>query len=258
MICQQCLRQVGVGIKFRKATKPLARVTALSRRSPPPPWSSSQHHLSTTPGVSQETISPSTVAQSKPRQTPSAPFPSGPPSATSTSAAQPFSTPLTPSPGAAGVTTSKPAPTSPTTPPLPVSSAPAGMALKGLNYLKNKADPVAGEETEYPAWLWRCLDNGEGQGKQGTGATDAGDLFAKSKKQRRAAAKRLRKQAATDPDSLVPKVPLQQQTVNLPWNESGTVEGAVQAGEGREELTEAMRKQRRGGIKESNFLKGMK
>lgn len=46
---------------------------------------------------------------------------------------------------------------------LPVSSAPAGTPLKGINYLKNAEDPIALEEHEYPEWLWRCLDlkNGE-------------------------------------------------------------------------------------------------
>lgn len=41
---------------------------------------------------------------------------------------------------------------------LPISSAPAGTPLKGINYLKNAEDPIALEEHEYPEWLWRCLD----------------------------------------------------------------------------------------------------
>jgi len=39
-----------------------------------------------------------------------------------------------------------------------VSSVPAGVALKGLNYLKGRDDPLALKEEEYPEWLWRCLD----------------------------------------------------------------------------------------------------
>lgn len=30
--------------------------------------------------------------------------------------------------------------------------------LLGLNYLKGRDDPVAKPESEYPEWLWRCLD----------------------------------------------------------------------------------------------------
>lgn len=42
--------------------------------------------------------------------------------------------------------------------PLPVSAAPAGTILKGLNYLKGRDDPTALAEEEYPEWLWKCLD----------------------------------------------------------------------------------------------------
>jgi len=38
-----------------------------------------------------------------------------------------------------------------------VSSVPAGTPLKGLNYFKNKSDPIAMEDHEYPAWLWEVL-----------------------------------------------------------------------------------------------------
>lgn len=56
----------------------------------------------------------------------------------------------------------------------------------------------------------------------------------------------------------MPKVPLQQQTVDLPANEEGSVSGALEAVEKREELTKAMRAERRAKIKERNFLKGMR
>ena len=42
---------------------------------------------------------------------------------------------------------------------LPVSAAPAGTQLKGINYIKGKDDPVALAEEEYPEWLWRCLES---------------------------------------------------------------------------------------------------
>lgn len=41
---------------------------------------------------------------------------------------------------------------------LPVSAAPAGTILKGLNYLKGRDDPTALAEEEYPEWLWKCLE----------------------------------------------------------------------------------------------------
>lgn len=54
-----------------------------------------------------------------------------------------------------------------------------------------------------------------------------------------------------------PKIPLTQQSIDLPANEEGTIMGALEAGDKREELREAMRRERRNKIKESNFLKGM-
>ncbi len=45
------------------------------------------------------------------------------------------------------------------------SSVPAGTVLRGLNYLKDKQDPVAMEDSEYPPWLWTMLDQVKGKGK---------------------------------------------------------------------------------------------
>lgn len=61
-----------------------------------------------------------------------------------------------------------------------------------------------------------------------------------------------------NPGMLAPKVPLEQQSVDLPRNEEGTVTGAVEADRSREEITKRLRQKRRGDIKESNFLKGMR
>jgi large subunit ribosomal protein L54 len=77
------------------------------------------------------------------------------------------------------------------------------------------------------------------------------------------AAKRQRKLeaqliASGDTEALTPKVPLQQQTIDLPSNEEGSVKGALEAVEKREELRKAMRGERRAKIKERNFLKGMR
>lgn len=79
---------------------------------------------------------------------------------------------------------------------------------------------------------------------------------AKSKKQRRQAAKAMKKRALADPDSLAPKIPLYEQTIDLHAGD-GTLQGAKDAVSARQELTKAMRESRRAKIKESNFLKSM-
>lgn len=131
--------------------------------------------------------------------------------------------------------------------------------MKGINYLKNRDDPVALKEEEYPEWLWRTLDvkkkeEGEGEGNL--------DEFSKSKKIRRRAAKRQRKLEAArlasgDTSHLAPKIPLTQQSIDLPGNEQNTIEGALEAVGVRNELRRKMRAERRGKIKEGNYLKGM-
>jgi large subunit ribosomal protein L54 len=55
----------------------------------------------------------------------------------------------------------------------------------------------------------------------------------------------------------VPKIPLQKQTVNLPSAAVGDLGQAIQAVDKREELRQAMRKERRAKIKEANYLKAM-
>jgi large subunit ribosomal protein L54 len=37
------------------------------------------------------------------------------------------------------------------------SSVPAGTPLRGLNFFKDKSDPVAMEDSEYPDWLWTIV-----------------------------------------------------------------------------------------------------
>ncbi|TGJ83584.1 hypothetical protein E0Z10_g5177 [Xylaria hypoxylon] len=141
-----------------------------------------------------------------------------------------------------------------------LSSCPEGTVLTGLNYFKNKNDPVALADDAYPTWLWDCLDV---QKKADEGEADeAGDEFSKSKKQRRLAAKRQRILEAKllaegNIEALAPKIPLQHQTINLPANESGTTEGALEALSAREDLRRAMRRERKAKIKESNYLKSM-
>lgn len=89
-------------------------------------------------------------------------------------------------------------------------------------------------------------------------------LPAKSKKQRRLAAKKKQQHeakllASGDVEALAPKIPLQQQSINLPdgqgEGEPGGVEGSVLAAQKREELRRAMRRERKVKIKEVNYLK---
>ncbi|KAK4635644.1 hypothetical protein CLAFUW4_00239 [Fulvia fulva] len=175
------------------------------------------------------------------------PRPNDRPAATSTSAAQPFSTPLTPAPENLDLPTNKDVDKSKK--PLQIqSSVPAGTVLKGLNFMKNKQDPVALEDSEYPPWLWTVLNKSGAE--SGSGLDAEGDLFSKSKKQRRIAAKALKKRQLLDPESLVEKVPIYEQSVDLPRDPRESL-GA------REQLTKAMRERRRSKIKEDNFLKEM-
>ncbi len=58
-------------------------------------------------------------------------------------------------------------------------------------------------------------------------------------------------------EALAPKVPLSQQSINLPDGGAGTVEDAIHAAGKREELRRAMRIERKAAIKESNYLKSM-
>ena len=143
--------------------------------------------------------------------------------------------------------------------------------------MKNKPDPIALEDWQYPPWLWTLL---QPKSSEGASADEDGDLYgelyglddppggsclelcililsvAKSKKQRRAAAKRLRKEEKNNMYK-EKKIPIYEQTVDLPTSD-GTLEGAAGAEMAREVLTRAMRKKRRADIKESNFLKTMR
>jgi hypothetical protein len=55
---------------------------------------------------------------------------------------------------------------------IPTGSVPGGAVLKGIGYLKAKPEIYALEDSEYPGWLWSCLDaspadKGKGKGKKG-------------------------------------------------------------------------------------------
>ena len=59
-----------------------------------------------------------------------------------------------------------------------------------------------------------------------------------------------------NPEMLQPKIPLYEQSIDLPAGD-GTLHGAIEAGGARQELTKAMRENRRAKIKEANFLKAL-
>lgn len=89
-----------------------------------------------------------------------------------------------------------------------------------------------------------------------------GEQTAKSKKERRAAAKKQRILEAKllesgDMEALAPKVPLQHQSINLPDGGSGSLGDVLEATAKRDELKKAMRRERKAQIKESNYLKSM-
>ena len=141
MTCLDCLRRL-----LLHETSSLRSATRISSRASP----SHARRISLTASQSQDPqpLSPN-VAQFPREQR-------NPPSATSTSAAQPFSTPRMPSPKTTG-TTAHPRSAQPKAPRI-LSSVPGGTPLKGLNYFKNKEDPVAMDDHEYPEWLWSVLD----------------------------------------------------------------------------------------------------
>jgi hypothetical protein len=71
----------------------------------------------------------------------------------SSAATEPFTTPIGASPSSHGQAPSKKNATAAVV----RSSVPAGTPLKGLNYMKDKPDPLAMEDEEYPDWLWNIL-----------------------------------------------------------------------------------------------------
>jgi len=47
------------------------------------------------------------------------------------------------------------------------------MVLKNINFIKNRSDPIAKEDSEYPEWLWSMLDNNTGTGGDSAAVGDA-------------------------------------------------------------------------------------
>lgn len=148
MICQRCIHRASQ----RSLARPLTRT------------------FTTTPHASLPAAAPTSTSSPRPNF----------PSAISTSAAQPFSAPLSPTPNDISLGTSLRPASKGRAAVIPVSSAPAGTPLKGLNFNKGREDPVAKAEEEYPEWLWRCLEaKEEGAGVAGDG--EAGDEYCESR-----------------------------------------------------------------------------
>ncbi|MCJ1302549.1 hypothetical protein MMC08_005353 [Hypocenomyce scalaris] len=230
MICARCLHRLTFSLRPLPPVRPL---------------------YTTTRHLAPASISPNHSTQTSPRGAPSGTH-EGPPAATSKSAAQPFSTPFTPHVPPLPASASE-------TPAAPKSSVKAGTVLRGLGYVKAKEGPVAKEDSEYPAWLWGLLVEAEKKAEGKDGKEGEGDLYSKSKKQRRIASKRAAASAllASSSPHTHRKIPLEHQSIDLPAGD-GSMAGAIAAAAAREELRGAMRNGRRKGIKEANFLKGMK
>ena len=170
------------------------------------------------------------------------------------------SPPTTTATTATTATTTKPSPSHPR------SSTLAGTTLQGLAYLKPPAPtPVARDDAEYSPWLWDLLSRPDEKGKEGE-SESGGDAFAKSKKQRRIAAKAARARVGGG-EGGGEVVAVQRGSVDLAVDEPGNG-GGGDGGEGggggmkgmqeREGLKRAMRRERRGKVREGNFLRGMR
>ncbi|RPA77018.1 hypothetical protein BJ508DRAFT_364728 [Ascobolus immersus RN42] len=167
---------------------------------------------------------------------------------------------------------------------IPKSSTPAGTVLKNINYFAKGQDPVAKEDHEYPAWLWQVLADSEK--KKGADSGVDADLYSKSKKARREAAKRAAK-AAKLAGPTEPVIPLDEQTLDLPYvtrpqeevkrlvsaagaipgvsptgavaigGEDGAQVGFDEAALARDNVKRIRRDKNRKAIKEKNFLTSM-
>ncbi|MCJ1427281.1 hypothetical protein MMC29_005184, partial [Sticta canariensis] len=106
------------------------------------------------------------------------------------------------------------------------------MVLKGVNYLKDKQNPVAEEDDKYPDWLWSLLDKVEGAGGKNSEAETKADMYSKSKKKRRQAMQKARS-ALLNPQSA--KIPYEHQTIDLPTFDLNDLD-TTKHKEGRDEV----------------------
>jgi len=71
------------------------------------------------------------------------------------------------------------------------------------------------DDSEYPPWLWTVLESGKAA--KADSAEEVGDLYSKSKKARALAKKRASRLAAMEAMNPEKKVPIEEQTVDLPF-----------------------------------------
>ncbi|KAK6341129.1 hypothetical protein TWF696_008218 [Orbilia brochopaga] len=133
-----------------------------------------------------------------------------------------------------------------------LSSVPAGTPLKGINYLKKLTDPIALPDEEYPAWLWRVLEDRRPQldTEPQLSAEDAADLYSKSKGRRKMAQKRIAEKQAANTGKIA--VPSDWRTDDMPFETYEESQQAIM------EAKVASRARRRAAIKERNFLGKLK
>ncbi|PWN52284.1 hypothetical protein IE53DRAFT_385289 [Violaceomyces palustris] len=153
------------------------------------------------------------------------------------------------------------------------SAAPQGMVLKGLSILKDKADPVALPDSEYPDWLWKLLEDPSISSASSLAAETAG----MTKGEARAATKRNAKLAraaqkaadkaaekaaksassndSSSPEGVSPVEGLTKEST-LSVNANGSKVGAVdeEALKAEREKKRAMRKANKEAIKSRNFV----
>jgi len=128
---------------------------------------------------------------------------------------------------------------------------PAGTPLQGLNFLKDRHDPVAMEDHEYPEWLWEILE----KRSAGSAAGDGGQVALTKKQAKKAAKKQAKLEKLKGPPEV--RIPIEEQTIDLPVV-GETEESLEEASAAIRELNKAMRAKRRAAIKEDNFLRTMK
>ncbi|KAK2759013.1 hypothetical protein FQN54_003111 [Arachnomyces sp. PD_36] len=169
------------------------------------------------------------------------------------------STGAAPPEGATSEGSSKPTPpsSSSSTPPAGrvQSSCIVGTKLQGLNYMKNKPDLVALDDSEYPSWLWGLLDNVKASKKADGGEGE----IQMNRKQRKRHEKKMAALEAAKPR----KIPVHEQSIDITSASETANAGddllsvAVKGQEKRGEITKSAREARRKGIREANFLKGL-
>ena len=136
MICQSCRTSLFSHIKHSSSSPYLRLLTNSSR-----PYSGTPSFLSSTPAPSSPSIAlPSTGASPPP-----------PPQQAADDASK-----------ASGGKV--------------LSSCTVGTRLQGLNYMKNKPDLVALDDSEYPSWLWGILEDGKGGSGKGNAEGAEGEI----------------------------------------------------------------------------------